>query len=602
MPSTVCYCRAVRGPALRRRFLVALVVAGLCQPVLARVADDAAFRFAFGRLLAEEGSTGDARRELERAVELDPEDPYLRLELANLLASVGAWEGATREVGRARELAPENPDVLRTFGQIHLYQVREDPTALQEAQAALERLREIAPEDLDSLNSLGRIYLSEQRFDDAADVFRQILGVWPGHPVARSSLIDALLRGGRTDEAEAALRDFLRHDPEAPRLRRVLAELLSEKGDHEGAARVLREGSEELLSEPEISRRLALELYQAGDSEAALRYLEPWIAQEPGDHRARLLRALLLSGLGRYDEAEAELSKLHEEHPDDVEVASLLARHHLRASRWQKALDVTEPFLENSVADDAAELALISAQALRELGRDAEALDRLALIASDGELGPRSTALQAEILLDTDRAGQAESLLADLASSDQADELSLAAGVYQRTGHYDEAIPILVRLVGMDPESVEHRFWLASAYERTGSFEEAEDGFEAILDADPEFAPALNYLGYMWAERGVRLDEALSLVEKAVSLEPDNGAYMDSLGWAHFQLGDYEQALQHLERAVDLEGDDATIFEHLGDTYRALGRLDEARDRYRRGLELAGDNAAALERKLDELE
>lgn len=578
------------------------MLAACCQPLLARATDDAPFRFALGRLLAEEGSTGDARRELVRAIELDPDDPYLRVELANLLASIGAWEQAAQEVTWARQLAPDNRDVLRAFGQIHLYQVRENPEALGLAREAFERLRELAPTDLESLGSLGRIYLSQQRFDDAAAVFRQVLDVWPSHPVASSALIDALMRGGRIDEAETALRDFLVRDPEAPRLRRVLAELLSEKGDHAGAAEVLQEGGQELLADPEIRRRLALELYRAGDAEAALEHLGPWIERQPDDHRARLLRVLLLSGLERYDEAEAELGRLHDERPDDVEVASLLARHHLRAGRWEAVLAVSEPLLAEGVEGEGAELALISAQALHELGRPLEALDRLALIASDEALGARSAAVQAEILLATDRDSEARELLDELVRSGQPERLSLAAGVYQRAELYEDAIPALARLVEMDPQDLESRFWLAAAYERTARYVEAEESFETILAADPEFAPALNYLGYMWAERGVRLGEALELVQRAVALEPDNGAYVDSLGWAHFQLGAYDEALRHLERAAQLEGDDATIYEHLGDAYRALGRLDEARDRYRRALELDEENAAAVERKLGELE
>ena len=564
--------------------------------------DDAPFRFALGRLLAEEGSTSDARRELSRAIELDPDDPYLHLELATLLASVGAWEQASERVTQARTLAPENHDVLRAFGQIHLYQVRENPQALALAREAFERLRVLAPDDLESLNSLGRIYLGQQLFDEAAGVFRQILGVWPSHPVARSALIDALMRAGRRDEAEAALRDFLERDPEAPRLRRVLAELLAEKGDHAGAAKVLQAGGAELLADPEISRRLALELYQAGDSEAALRYLGPWIEQQPDDHRARLLRALLLSGLERYEEAESELTQLHREHPEDVEIASLLARHHLRAGRWREVLVITGPLLADGAQGEKAELALLSAQALRELGRPLEALDRLALIASDEDLGPRSSAMQAEILFAADRAAEARTVLDEMARSERPEELSLAAGVYQRVELYEEAIAVLAQLVEIEPDELEHRFWLASVYERTQRYAQAEAGFEAILAEDPEFAPALNYLGYMWAEQGVRLQEALRLVRKAVSLEPENGAYVDSLGWAHYRLGQYEEARDHLERAVQLEGADATIYEHLGDTYRALGRLEEARGHYRRALDLDGDNAAAVARKLDELE
>jgi len=125
--------------------------------------------------------------------------------------------------------------------------------------------------------------------------------------------------------------------------------------------------------------------------------------------------------------------------------------------------------------------------------------------------------------------------------------------------------------------------------------------FEDLLEVEPDFAPALNYLGYMWAEQGENLDQALVLVRQAVTLDPDNGAYADSLGWTHFQLGQYEEAQDHLERAVELVGDDAIVFEHLGDLYEALGRLDEARELYRRALALEAENAEEVRRKLEGL-
>jgi Flp pilus assembly protein TadD len=122
------------------------------------------------------------------------------------------------------------------------------------------------------------------------------------------------------------------------------------------------------------------------------------------------------------------------------------------------------------------------------------------------------------------------------------------------------------------------------------------------LEVDPDFAPALNYLGYMWAEAGENLDEALLLVQQAVEIEPDNGAFADSLGWAHFQLGQYEESQRFLERAAELVGNDPVVFEHLGDLYVALGRLDQAREVYQRALDLEADNAQAVRDKLSRLE
>ncbi|MEK6601610.1 MAG: tetratricopeptide repeat protein, partial [Candidatus Binatota bacterium] len=97
-------------------------------------------------------------------------------------------------------------------------------------------------------------------------------------------------------------------------------------------------------------------------------------------------------------------------------------------------------------------------------------------------------------------------------------------------------------------------------------------------------AAALNYLGYTWAEMGIHLDEAENLIVRALKIEPNDGFYIDSLGWVYYQKGDYKRAVQQLERAVELANDDPTIIEHLGDAYEKAGKLDGALQRYRDAL------------------
>ena len=142
-------------------------------------------------------------------------------------------------------------------------------------------------------------------------------------------------------------------------------------------------------------------------------------------------------------------------------------------------------------------------------------------------------------------------------------------------------------------------FQLGVAAERTGDFEAAVRHFETCLRLDPNFHPAQNYLGYMWAERGLNLEQARQLIEKAVAAHPRNSAYLDSMAWVLFQLGRPEEALPWMERALEhMDEPDATLYDHFGDILAALGRLAEARQAWQRALELEPENQA-IRKKLE---
>jgi Tfp pilus assembly protein PilF len=109
--------------------------------------------------------------------------------------------------------------------------------------------------------------------------------------------------------------------------------------------------------------------------------------------------------------------------------------------------------------------------------------------------------------------------------------------------------------------------------ERQKHYEPAEQYFRQVLDLDPSNSMTLNYYGYMLADKGTRLTEALTMIRKAVELEPMNGAFLDSLGWAYFKLGQYELAEENLRQAVERDQTDPTVHDHLGDLYEKTGRI-----------------------------
>ena len=129
----------------------------------------------------------------------------------------------------------------------------------------------------------------------------------------------------------------------------------------------------------------------------------------------------------------------------------------------------------------------------------------------------------------------------------------------------------------------------AAAAEQAGLTEKAAELLKRSIELDPsQAAQAYNFLGYMWADRGEHLDEAIELIEKAVAMDPDNGAYLDSLGWVHFKRGEPERALKELHRALEVtKPEDPVVYDHLADTYYALGRIPEALQHWQKALLLS---------------
>ena len=164
---------------------------------------------------------------------------------------------------------------------------------------------------------------------------------------------------------------------------------------------------------------------------------------------------------------------------------------------------------------------------------------------------------------------------------------------------YDEAIRRL-QAAGM-PERWSLYYSRGIARERSGQWKESETDLLHALELKPDQPLVLNYLGYSWIDRGENLDRGLKMIEKAVELRPEDGYIVDSLGWAHYRLGDYPSAVQYLEKAIELVPEDPTINDHLGDAYWQSGRPNEARFQWRRALQFGpeADDIKPIEAKLD---
>lgn len=569
-----------------------------------------AYLFALSKILLDEGEYRQADKALREVIEQVPDDPYLRVEYASFLLDSSATEAAVEQVAVAGRLAPEDPLILKAIGHLHLQASRERDASFPEARTTYEKLRQLTPGDLEVMSTLGRIYLSEKRYVEAIAVFRQALTYWPQSRALHGSLIDALLRvgGGSGGEAETALEDLLAVAPDAIRARLTLADLRQRRGDADGAAAVLRETPRRSSGESELLRQLAVSLYGMEAFPEALYWLDRSLAQageespDSPDGELVFLRALLLTAVDRHAEARSELEALLESDPERRDALELLARHLFTSSQYQGVADLLEPRLEGELDQPRAELAMLYTEALRRLDRQEEALAWLPRVAQFEGLRERALARQAEALLSLARDVEADAVLTELTLSGETEALMLAAEACQREERYDRSVPFLERVLAAEDEPLQALFWLGAAYERTGRKDEAEHQFRKFLEVQPDSAPALNYLGYMWADEGENLDEAIQLVERALELDPDNGAYIDSLGWAYFKVGNYDEARVLLERAVELVGEDPVVLEHLGDLYSAVGERRQAVEFYRRALDLDPENPQQVMTKLRRLD
>jgi tetratricopeptide (TPR) repeat protein len=151
-----------------------------------------------------------------------------------------------------------------------------------------------------------------------------------------------------------------------------------------------------------------------------------------------------------------------------------------------------------------------------------------------------------------------------------------------------------------DPQLLREGFYfeLGSTCERKGDYAQAEKYFQKCLVLAPDFAEAMNYLGYMWAEHGEKLDQARELIQKAVKAEPKNAAFLDSLAWVLFKQKQPQEALTYALKAAELsEKPDATVFDHIGDIYAALKQPEKAREAWRKSVSLEPNEEVS--KKLD---
>jgi tetratricopeptide (TPR) repeat protein len=398
-------------------------------------------------------------------------------------------------------------------------------------------------------------------------------------PVLQIGYGAALVRAGRYAEAVTRLRAYLKDDPANAAVVEMLAAAERRAGQRAAAAETLKRGIQH--AEPSARLKLALELAQTyeelGRGAEAVAQYEGLFGE--------------LAGKGRLEQQYADIFS---------DALSRLARAYHRADERQKLQALLV------VGDGSPLVDALAAELLREEGKRREALE---LVRAAARRFPDDRSLrltEALILGDLNNYGESVELLRGMLKG-QAGDPSADASIYlilssqlMQSGDLKGAEATVRKALEENPQDDELLIQLSSIQARAGQPAEAEKTLRAVLQRAPDNATALNNLGYQLIERGGRYQEALTLIEKAVSIEPLNGSFLDSLGWVNYKLGRLQEARGHLEKASSYARRNSTIYEHLGDVLRDLGRIQEARRQWEYALECSLE-AGAIARLKDKL-
>lgn len=584
-----------------------------------------------------DGSYREALELYRKVLERLPADPIVRLEYAQLLKDLNVLDEATTQAREAARLAPDLPEARRLLGSLELVAAEKDRTRLDAALAELTAAAKLAPGDPGTLVALSRALLAAGRAAEAARVLDQL-------PESRTQpgllrlVAEARAKSGRLREAEEAYKALLTRDPQDKDALAALVDLYEETDRFDEALELMQRLEKQDPENTRIAERITLDLARAGRFAEAEKRARELAARRPENRDIRRLLAQVLFEKGSVAEGEEILRALLQADPEDEGTRRSFALELVRERRLGEARRLLEEAVKRAGDDpkktEVKRAASVELGYLALLEKDyatarkilesiavsngevnGRALRILLGAARDGEMPaagvsaaraaaaaePDETEWSAALAEFQHRSGDvktAEASLDRLAASSEIENTLAAADVYSRLKDFAKAARVAREASRRFPESTEALFRLGSSLERGGSPTEAETVFRKLLSARPNDPAAQNYLGYMWADRGVNLEEARALLEKAVAREPRNAAYLDSLGWLYFRLGKLEAAEKNLAEAHRREPDDPTIVEHLGDLSERQGDVERAILHWERALELKHEEPEKVREKL----
>ncbi len=602
----------------------------------------AQIRAEIAALYARQNRPADAITAAKAALKLDPDDSEAHWVLGTVYAAViEARAEEAAGVSRARRARRNGSGSGAGAGN--------DMPAADEAMPtlddAIEHLEKARPERLydNGLHlALGRLYLQKEQFDKAIAVTSYVFER-EGSIDAGFLLAQAYDAANRRDDAINVLEEALGAEPEYPRAFAYLADLYVRQQNWEKAADAYGRAAAASPEPLEYQLRQSAALVSAGQTAAARDVLTKVSQSNPTEPRTLYLLAEAQRGVQDLDGAEATARKLMTLAPKQPFGPHALAQVYAQRHQSKDVIAILAPYLQGAdqtilssrgiapiwvslgtayqetgdfpkaidafqhakqVGGNDGAFGAYLVQAYLAAGEKAKAVQLAADIRASHPGNLRMMTLEAEARLQNGEKDTAIGILKEAVTKnpDDAQAYVALANVYLEAKQYHEAEALLTQASNRFPKDITIPFQLGAVFEEQRNVPEAEQAFRRALALDPQHAPTLNYLGYMYADHGVRLDEAVKLLSQAVEIDPYNSSYLDSLGWAYFKKGDVSKARDYLVRAGDMQPRNSVVQEHVGDVLFALHDNNGAVAAWQRAL--AGDgraiDKAAIERKIEQ--
>jgi len=582
-----------------------------------------------------------AIEEYKLALQNDPNNSFLNAGLAELLYKTNRISDAVREAQDVIKRNPNNVEAHRLLGRIYVRtccagDLEPTPQTSTTRKLAIEQYTEIVrldPKSVEDHIILGRLYGMEHDLPKAEVEFKAATAISPNSEEAVTTLAYLYNEAGQQKKAVELLNAF----PEGARSARfynVLGYTYEQQKDYPQAVEAYRHAVEEDKDNLDAMRGLAQNLMNQGKTDEALQEFRIIADADPQDVNALEQLAELYRRNGKYDEALDTLSKADTLVPDSLEIPFKRAQVYEAQGRFDDATQVLQGLLQKTAQASGkystaeknnrgifleklgniykqqgkTQLAVETFRKTIDLGdenavrgyvniietyRDAKQWNEATATAREAVARvPANRGLKRELatqLADTGKADEALALTRSMLAGgpEDTDVYLTLAEIENRLKRWKEAEDDATKaqqLAARPEDKDTARFVMGAIYERQKKYDAAEEVFKQVVRNDPQNAGALNYLGYMLADRGVRLDEAVSYIKKAVELDPQNGAYLDSLGWAYFKMGNYDLAEENLRKASERIGNDATVQDHLGELFNKTGKLRLAAMHWERAL------------------